>query len=415
MYPERLRILLSAYACEPGKGSEPGAGWVSAIELAGRHDVTVMTRTNNRPAIEAALAGCRDRPAFIYYDLPRHMRWWKRGARGTQLYYYLWQCGAARVLARSVRREDFDLAQHLTFGRYWMPSALARLPLPFVWGSVGGGDRMPWRFFPDMPLRDAAMEMLRESTGWLARFHAGVRQTARRAAVALAATPATARALRRLGAHDVRVLPQLAMEAPQFERLRSIGIRREAPVRFLSIGRPLYWKGFSLGLRAFAAASLPGSEYWFLAGGDGEASLRRLAAGLGLRERVRFLPRQPTLEKVYEVLGQCDVLVHPALHETFGNVVLEALAAARPVICLDVGGPALQVDASCGRRIPVSTPAGVIRGLSAAMADMGASRDLVTSMGEAARGRIRDQFLWDRRLDVLDGVYREAMAARNRT
>ena len=50
-----MKILVSAYACEPGKGSEPGAGWLWARAAARRHEVWVLTRANNREAIEAAL------------------------------------------------------------------------------------------------------------------------------------------------------------------------------------------------------------------------------------------------------------------------------------------------------------------------------------------------------------------------
>ena len=52
-----MRLLLSAYACEPGRGSEPGVGWNWAIALAALgHDVWVLTRANNRDRIEQALA-----------------------------------------------------------------------------------------------------------------------------------------------------------------------------------------------------------------------------------------------------------------------------------------------------------------------------------------------------------------------
>jgi hypothetical protein len=53
----RLNVLLSAYACEPGRGSEPAVGWNTAVELASHHEVWVLTRANNRPQIEARLAG----------------------------------------------------------------------------------------------------------------------------------------------------------------------------------------------------------------------------------------------------------------------------------------------------------------------------------------------------------------------
>lgn len=68
--PKKLNILLSAYACEPNKGSEPGIGWNWAIEIAKRgHVVTVLTRGNNKSVITKET----DLPqnlSFIYYDLP---------------------------------------------------------------------------------------------------------------------------------------------------------------------------------------------------------------------------------------------------------------------------------------------------------------------------------------------------------
>ncbi|MGB8801257.1 MAG: hypothetical protein WCC97_11250, partial [Candidatus Acidiferrales bacterium] len=51
-----LKILLSAYACEPDKGSEPGVGWNHVKQAARFHDVWVLTRSNNRASIERALA-----------------------------------------------------------------------------------------------------------------------------------------------------------------------------------------------------------------------------------------------------------------------------------------------------------------------------------------------------------------------
>jgi len=87
-----LKVLISAYACEPGKGSEPGVGWNLARHLAAHYEVWVLTRANNCPVIEVELA---QSPVpglhFVYHDLPPWARFWRRGQRGVQLYYYLWQ------------------------------------------------------------------------------------------------------------------------------------------------------------------------------------------------------------------------------------------------------------------------------------------------------------------------------------
>src|ERR1017187_879807 len=111
--PRRLKVLMSAYACEPDKGSEPGVGWNWARQMSRWHDVWVLTRANNRSAIEnASQAGDQGRLHWAYYDLPRWARFWKRGSRGIQTYYYLWQLAAQRVGARLHREIGFDVLHH---------------------------------------------------------------------------------------------------------------------------------------------------------------------------------------------------------------------------------------------------------------------------------------------------------------
>src|SRR3954451_23843350 len=85
------RVLLSAYACEPGKGSEPGAGWLWALAAARSAEVWVLTRANNRTAIEADPAGTLPSLHFVYLDLPPSVLRWKRDGQWVRMYYLLWQ------------------------------------------------------------------------------------------------------------------------------------------------------------------------------------------------------------------------------------------------------------------------------------------------------------------------------------
>ena len=103
------RILLSAYACEPGKGSEPAVGWMWATELAALgHEVWVITRSANRSAIEAALRSREpSRLHFVYCDLPLWARSWKKLPGAIYLYYFLWQWLAFRRARRLQSRAAF--------------------------------------------------------------------------------------------------------------------------------------------------------------------------------------------------------------------------------------------------------------------------------------------------------------------
>ncbi len=404
-----MRVLVSAYACEPGRGSEPGVGWNLARHLARYCEVWVLTRANNRPAIDAELAR-NPVPGlhFLYYDLPAWARWWKRGQRGVHLYYFLWQVGAYFVARRVHRAVGFDLVHHVTFVKYWMPSFLALLPVPFVWGPVGGGESVPLAFWPSFGPRGILYEALRTLARWLGEHDPFVRLTARRAVLALATTEETAVRLRRLGAKTVEVLSQAALPAKELEALSRLSPPPPRPVRFLSVGRLLHLKGFHLGLAAFARSGLRDAEYWLVGDGPERRRLERLARQLGIADRVRFWGQLPR-SGVLELLGQCHALVHPSLHDSGGWVCLEAMAAGRPAICLDLGGPALQVTEETGFKVPARNAEQAIDDMTRAMLTLARDPQLGLQMGEAARYRVQEHFTWETRRSQLATLLSEVL------
>ena len=399
----RLKVLLSAYACEPGKGSEPGVGWNMAVHLARHHEVWVLTRANNRPAIEAGLA---KNPVpglhFVYHDLPPWARFWKRGQKGVQVYYYLWQLTAIPLVRRLHQEVGFDVVHHVTFVKYWAPSALAFLKgVPFVWGPVGGGESAPLPFWPTLGFRGILYEAARTLARALGELDPLVRLTARRAALALATTPETANRLRKLGAKRVEVLSEVALSEEEIDCLGKLPPPEPKPVRFLSVGRLLAWKGFHLGLMAFAQSGLEEAEYWIVGDGPERKRLEALARRLGVADRVRFWGALPRAE-VLRLLGQVHALVHPSLHDSGGWVSLEAMAAGRPVICLDLGGPATQVTQETGFKVPARTPEKAVRDLAQAIRWWGENPNLSKEMGEAGRKHVTIRFVWVRRsLDIM--------------
>lgn len=401
----RLNVLLSAYACEPGRGSEPGVGWNVARGLAAHHNVWVLTRANNRRVIEAELAA-RPVPGLrvAYYDLPPWMRWWKRGARGIQLYYHLWQLGVWRR-AKALHDEiDFDLVHHVTFVRYWTPSLLAFLDAPFVWGPVGGAESLPSAFASDLSWRAAAYERIRDAARFVGEHDPLVRQTARRAALALATTPETASRLRRLGAARVEMLGESGLNSRELRSLQALAVPKAPPARFISVGRLLHWKGFHLGLRAFAAARLQDAEYWVVGDGPERSRLEALTSALGIRDQVRFFGHRPRAETL-ELLEQSHVLVHPSLHDSGGWVCLEAMAAGRPVVCLNIGGPATQVTPQTGIIVPAGSPQQVHSHLVAAFRRLATTPLLRDQLGQRGRRHVETSFSWDAKTRHLAKLY----------
>jgi glycosyltransferase involved in cell wall biosynthesis len=392
-------------------------GWNWVGQVARFHEVWVITRANNRAPIEKSLA--REplpNVHWVYFDLPPWARFWKKGERGLHLYYYLWQLGAYFVGKKLHCKVSFDLVHHATFVNYWMPSFPGLLPIPFIWGPVGGGESAPRAFWRSFSLRGKAYELLRDLARSLAQLDPFVRLTARRTTVGLATTPQTEKRLRALGCRRVLVLSGAGVPRREAEELGALPIREGSPVRFLSLGRLRHLKGFELSLRAFALfkPQFPTSEYWIVGDGPERSRLEKLAQNLELTGKVRFwgmVPRSEALAK----LADCDVLVHPSLHESGGWVCSEAMAAGRPVVCLDLGGPALQVTEETGIKVPAISPEQVVRDLADAFYKLASDPQLRARLSLGARKRVQEHFNWDKKGLFMTKLYDSLCTVENGT
>jgi glycosyltransferase involved in cell wall biosynthesis len=402
-----FQVLVSAYACEPDKGSEPGVGWSWVREIARFNDVWVITRTNNRQPIENALvAQPVDNVHWIYFDLPRWMRFWKKGGSGVRLYYLLWQLGVYVIVRRLHRQVDLDIIHHLTFGSYWMPSFLPLLPVPFVWGPLGGAESAPPTFWSSFGLRGKVYELLRDAARKLAELNPLVKLSARRAVLTLSKTDDTKKRLEAFGAQHVVVYSEVGLPAEEIRHLSISSSHNRDCFRIVSLGRLIHWKGFELALKAFAKfhSQFPASDYWLIGGGPERKRLERLCQKLGVTGSVRFLgsmSRAQGLEKLLE----CDVLVHPSLHDSGGWVCVEAMASGRPVICLDLGGPSVQVTYETGIKVCADSPKQVVEDLAIAMNELAQDRVRLQLMGNNARKRAQEYFSWQSKGESIRNLY----------
>jgi glycosyltransferase involved in cell wall biosynthesis len=179
--------------------------------------------------------------------------------------------------------------------------------------------------------------------GLLRRFHNLTQQT-------FVPTRATARELRAFGFHNLTTIGR-GVDAQRFAPAhRSIELRRRwhaesAPV-LLMVGRVAPEKNVELGLRAFERARRARPGLRMVVVGDGPA-LGRLRAA---HPDVHFagVQRGAALAAHY---ASADLFLFPSLTDTFGNVVLEALASALPVVSFAVAAAAEQIEDGSGGRI----------------------------------------------------------------
>jgi len=270
---------------------------------------------------------------------------------------------------------------------------------------VGGADAVPRAFRSALSLNGRIRNTVRDIVRWLAEADPLLRYTARHSTLAFATTPETLLRLERLGAPRVQLMAAVGLPEEDVLRLSRYPSPADDEITFVSIGNLVHWKGFELGLRAFACSGLDEARYVVIGDGPERGRLERVARELDVDRRVRFLGRLPR-ERVLDELQRCHALVHPSLHDSGGWVCLEAMAAGRPVICLDLAGPAVLVEEGTGIRVPASAPAEVERMLAEAMCTVARNAPLRMSMGERGRAVVAEHFSWDRRGELMARAYR---------
>lgn len=330
-----MRILAFAYACEPDKGSEPGAGWMWSRMLAGLGEVWVITRANNREPIEAAIGSIPEASNlhFEYIDLPAWATRWKRGHRGIHLYYLLWQFAALRHARSIVEGFDPDLVWHLTMANAWLGSAAPLLGRPMVFGPVGGGVTPPWRLLPELGIRGTVHEVARTVARGLSRQVNPLAKIAwNRSQLILTLNDETRRWLPTRHRMKAVVMPNAVLDD---DFPTSASIEWTTGRTAIYAGNLLPLKAVSLAIRAVACSA----DWSLLIAGAGRdlPRLRRLAQSLRVAHRVSFLGRLPR-DELLEVMAKADVLVFPSLHDESPFVVAEAAHLGLRVICLDRGG-----------------------------------------------------------------------------
>lgn len=389
------RVLLIAYSCEPYASSEGAVGWQLASRLARRHSVHLIARPKARSDIEEQLATDPTLDMTVeFHELPVLQRAKAWGLPVSNLRYLIWN----HRLAKRVRELEsgFDVVHHVTWVRYWMGSAAAGArATPIVWGPVGAAERPPLSLLGGLGVRGAAAEGVRWLGPIIMRLDPLVRRMMRATRQAVASSVETQAELARRGV-PVLLGPSVGFDSEAIPA-DSVGVRNQD---LISVGRLLPWKGFHLGIEAFARMAPDDARYVIVGSGPFEGRLRKLAERLGVADRVEFTGRLEP-DAVQTAIASSAVLVHPSLHDSGGFVVVEALAHGVPVVCLDIGGPAF-LSGPAGIAVSPKPTRTVVERLAVSIAD---ARKRGAELGAIARTRAEDVLDWERIVDRYGEIY----------
>ena len=405
----RLRVLMSAYACEPYKGSEPFVGWNWALQMSRHHDVTVVTRRNNREAVEGGLKTIDGaHPRFLYYKMPERFLIWKKSWLPTRVFYAFWQIAIRWKLRRQLAL--FDLIHHVTFNSFRWPGCWWFCRRPIVLGPLGGGQICPWRLLPLFGLQ-SARELVRSIIVIGNRFNPRSYLTFSFASKLPVATEDTLKRIPRVYRHKTCRMLETGLDPSRFANVQMVG--SSSGRKFIWIGTLEKRKALPLALRALAEARRHDDQLQLTVAGDGpdKDRLTGLCTKLGQSDAVEWKGRVPQA-KIIELLAKHDALMFTSLRDTSGNVILEAMAVGLPVITLCHQGAAEITTDDTALRVPPTTIGETIHGLAAAMLTLAHDATTRRRLGQNGRQRIWDLYTWDKKAAEMNAVYVQALLRR---
>ena len=400
--------MLIAYGCEPGRGSEQGTGWNMALGLASTHDITVVTRANNKDPIEAFLKVYQGpRPEFVFIDPPQWtIRLKKSGILPIQVFYAFWQRAVARHF-QAAGRCHFDIVHQITFNSFELPPlAFTRSQAIKVWGPVGGGQTAPLSLLSSFSRGDAIKERFRSLRVRLSAQNPFCRRILRSCSLVLFANEETRELLQQYCPALTGMMIDVGVNVASFKQ--KLAKVTDSATTIMFAGKLDPRKGALLLVEAFELLSASHSEVTLRIVGDGplRAELEHEAAQRGLGARVVFTGVVDHAQMVDE-LEQADIFVFQSIRDTSGAIVLEAMAMMLPIVCLDHQGAALMVADDCGLKIPVGTKEQTVAKMADALRSLVDHQELRESMGKAGRIRATDEFDWSSKVNRISAYYED--------
>lgn len=402
-----MKILYSAFECNPVRGSDAYVGWSWARQASLDHQVHVLTGAHNQADIRQHCANNACNAVFHYVSLPAWLQKCLKGRKGYFLSYLLWQSYAYRYARRLHKQEQFDVVHHVSIADFRVIGYLWKLNTPFVFGPVGGGQETP-PALADYIRRYRKKERVRSILNRLALMRPSYRKGIRRAAAVLVSNDETMAVLKKhFGANiPMQQLCELGVDGAYLQERETLKHEAGETVHLIVSGRLMYRKGMELLLDA--CLHLQTKIPWVIdvyGGGHQEQDVRHQIQQRGLEEKVLLHGKVPYTQ-MQQAYASADIFLLPSLRETTGTAVIEAMANKLPVIALNQNGVKYLVSDRAGVLAQIGTKEETIKNFAAAMELLIEEPSKRCQLGEEGYRLLQTAYTWQVKLRQMEQLYR---------
>lgn len=412
-----MKVLLSAFECNPLSGSDPYVGWSWVSNMAKINEVYVLLRVDHKPYIDKYCAennvdGYRN-IHFIYLSCSNFLgkvvyRFNRQLAVVGQ--YYMWQRSAYKAAKKLHKIEKFDVVHVVSIADFRFPGYLWRLKIPFIFGPVGGAQETP-ECLLDYVKGHEKNEKFRSLMNKLIILLPNYKRALEHADLIYCSNTETEsvikKHIKKKNLYKVHKLTELGINDSYLEDRKILSHEKSQVVHVLISGRLIYRKGIELLLDSVSQLETKNSFVIDIYGeGDQRQLLERKVQAYKLENEVVFHGNVPFAE-MQEQYRKADIYCLPSLRETTGTAVFEAMANKLPVIALNQNGVKDIVQNDCGILVDIRSKEQVISDFTAALKKLIENESIRLDMGECAFDKIQNHYTWSKRVSNMNEIYQE--------
>lgn len=390
------KILVSAYGCEPFRGSEAGVGWNWVVQMAKKNELYVITRLNDKEKIEKNIPEeIKSNLHFYYYDTCKLLQKIKKKEKRLYIYYFFWQIGIIKIIKKLVKEIDFDYSMHLTFGSFWMPTFLPFFHIPFIWGPIGGGDGVPKAYIKNFPLKQRIIQRMRYVLIDTSFMNPLVTVPSKRAVAILCRTENNVMAIPKKYRNKTHVILETAMEPEVFHYSKDYSRINDA-VEIIVTGRMVPFKNVIAAVDVMKELKKKYEKIHMTIIGKGpeREKVQNRIREYHLEESITLIKELPR-EEVLHYLEKSDIYFFPSLREGGSWALMEGMAIGLPVVCLDWTGMSVITDEESAIRMKPSNYEKTVSDLAEATERLIQSEAFRRNMGKMGRKRIAEMYNWE--------------------
>lgn len=398
-----MNYLISAYSVNPYKGSEDSIGWNWVLQYEKNYKegdrIILLTKKFNEKDTRKGLEEFNiQHVELVIADVPNALNWFReKHSAFHHMYYILWQHWAWLWVKHSGIR--FDVIHHVTMNDYRIPSEMYKAKgAKVIWGPMGGAQvtPRPLKVYEKNQLVASFREFVNKSCSWNPFYKKALRSYYKIYCI----NNETQKQISRIVGKDVPLMPELALR----DEYKNLPIRKgnNDILKIVFVGRLIGKKGIAFLVDALSL--MPTDMNWELlifGDGDDHALIEKQIADSGIGKNVKLMGNRP-LNQIAEAYQQADVFVLPSLRETSGNVLLEAMAYAVPIVAFDTSFCRLLKEVDCGVFINTEQALDNIKEDDCkAIVTLGQDKKLAKQMGMNGYKYVNSKLTWDEKYRII--------------